>query len=123
MYSQSIQLTEKQKIRIDTLFTPEKIIEYSKTLSNEKLQYDIIKSLESKIDTLKLINESFYKSNIESLNSIQSLNTKIELSNKAYQDNLKEQADIFKKQLIKERLTIGGIGLVAVIASILILSK
>lgn len=55
MFSQTIVPTEKQKNRINDLFTPEKIIKYSETISNEKEQYKIIKSLESKIDSLKVI--------------------------------------------------------------------
>ena len=55
MFSQTIQPTKEQQAIINTLFTPEKIIEYSKVISNESVQYTIIKNLEAKIDSLKVL--------------------------------------------------------------------
>lgn len=113
-YSQSIQLTPDQQTRIDTLFTPEKIIEYSKSISNELRQKDTITSLQNKIKTLKSINNKFYSSNQFALKKIDSLNLSIEKSNQAYQNGLKDLTGLFKKQLTKERI----ITVVVVVAAI-----
>ena len=114
-YSQTTQLTQEQKKRIDTLFTPEKIIEYSKSLSNELRQRDTILSLEFKIKSLKQINNSFYANNQLSLYKIDTLNKKIENNNKLFQDNLIRERELFATQLRKEKgktIKIAGIGLI-----------
>lgn len=120
MYSQTIPLTPQQEQRIRDLFTPEKIIEYSKSLSNEERQRDTILSLENKIKELKLINKSLYENTKKTLIKIDNLNTSIESMNLTYLNNLKEKSKLFKRQLTKERLKIGGIGLVVIVSLILI---
>jgi hypothetical protein len=114
-YSQTTQLTQDQQKRIDTLFTPEKIIEYSKSLSNELRQRDTILSLEFKIKSLKQLNNSFYANNQLSLYKIDTLNKKIENNNKLFQDNLIRERELFATQLRKEKgknIKIAGIGLI-----------
>ena len=53
--AQSIVLTPAQETRVKQIFTPEKIIDISKAIDNEKRQYQEILSLQAKIDSLKTI--------------------------------------------------------------------
>jgi len=53
MYTQNVKPTQSQEKRIQQIFDPSYIIETSVIVSNEEKQYEIIKGLESKIDSLK----------------------------------------------------------------------
>lgn len=100
VFSQSIQPTKEQQIAIDSLFTPEKIIEYSKTISNEKEQYKIIKSLEAKIDSLKsaALKKDLLVQNY--INEIKFLNDEIYRLNNEENDVSDTQLDNSKKPFL-----------------------
>ncbi len=120
MYSQSINTTPEQEQRIKDLVTPERLIEWSKGLSNEQDQRVAIDTLESQLKELKSIaNELYLKNNI-ALVKIDSLNQKSIIDNSNYKNQLKEETKLLKKQLRNERLKIGGGALIVITAILLI---
>lgn len=120
MFCQIINTTPEQDQKIREITTPENLIEWSKGLSNEKRQRIVIDSLQSDIKQLKLISNTFYNQNQEGLFKIDSLNTTIANNTKLHEDILQDQKNLFRKQLRKERLTIGGIGVAAIVLTYLI---
>lgn len=97
-------ITEIQKNRIKDIFTPEKIIDISKGLSNEKNQDSIIKLRDSQIKELELKVKSLSEEHLKTLQEIAKQNSiAIETTN---------QVDsISQKQLKKERFKWKGLHL------------
>ena len=84
--SQNITLTKEQESRVKEIFTPEKIIEVSKGLDNEKRQSIVIEELQSKIDSLKVISVKKDKLIDGYIKSINNLSIKILALNEEEED-------------------------------------
>lgn len=104
MYSQNTDITPKQKERIDSIFTAEKIIQISKGLSNEERQRDSIISLQKKIKSLNEIIDKLKEEHVKTL-------TDIAKSNAIAKEATKEVDDISDEQLKRERLKWAGLHL------------
>lgn len=104
--SQNIDLTPEQKARVEYIFTPQKIIDVSKGLDNEKRQAIHIKELEQKIDSLKAI--SLRKSDL-----INKFITEISNLNKIITDLNREEDEVSDDQLDDARKPFLGLHLKA----------
>lgn len=114
MYSQNtpIKVTPSQQKRIDSLFTPEKIIEYSKGLSNEKALREYVKELESVLSSKDSLiqemlqkEEKYIQQEKESLkkernflDKISSLNTQLSSAYERIDELSNRQLDIQKSK-------------------------
>lgn len=104
MLSQVIDTTPQQKKRIEEIFTPEKIVEVSKGLSNEqrqKLEIDsLLKIIIFKDDIIEQIREEHVKTL-----------TEIAKANAIAKETTKEVDEISDEQLRKERFKWKGLHL------------
>jgi len=90
--SQSITLTPTQANRVKEIFTPEKIIDVSKAIDNEKRQYQTIIELQHKIDSLKVLAQ---KKDVIIANFI----SEISQLNKSIQDLSKQSDEVSDTEL------------------------
>lgn len=102
--SQNIDITPEQKQRIDQIMTPEKIIDLSKCISNEKRLTKEIQAREAKIDSLKALidfMENDYRETLED----------IARANNTAKDSSKEIDDITDDQIKRLKLKWTGLHL------------
>ena len=104
--SQTTNITELQKERIKALFTPAKIIEISKAISNEERQAKEIDSLHAIIDFKENVIEELKKEHLKTL-------TEIAKFNKVAKETTETVDDISDNQLKKERNRWKGLHLYA----------
>lgn len=104
MLSQVTDITKEQKQRIEEIFTPEKIIEISKGLSNEQKQDSVIIARDKQIQELQ--------SKIEALKE-EHKNTLVAIAkeNKKAQETTQEIDSISDHQLKTEKLKWSGLHL------------
>lgn len=104
MLSQNTDTTKEQKKRIKQVFTPEKIIDISKGLSNEQRQSVQIDSLQKIIDAKDKIISDLKAEHLKTL-------TEIAKSNKVVKETTSEVDSISDHQLKKERFRWKGLHL------------
>lgn len=97
MLSQTTSITKEQESRLNSILTPEKIIDISKGLSNEKRQAIVIDSLQDKIDALKDVIEKLKNEHKTTLIQIAKNNSI------ARESSVKEDS-ISDSQLMKSKL-------------------
>lgn len=103
--SQNTGLTPEQESRVLEVFTPEKIIDVSKAIDNEKRQYVIILQLQSKIDSLKALAAEKDIIISDFKNEIVSLNKDLERVNNEENDVADAQLKNAKKPFLGLHLT------------------
>lgn len=104
--SQVTNITKEQKNRIKTIFTPARIIEISKGISNEERQVKEIDSLQKIIDFKDSVIEELKKEHLKTL-------TEIAKFNKTAKETTEVVDDISDNQLKKERNRWKGLHLYA----------
>lgn len=104
--SQTTDLTKEQKTRVLEIFTPEKIIDVSKAIDNEKRQYTVILELQAKIDSLKALAAVKDKIITQFRDDIVSLNAEIERITKEENDVADTQLKKAKKPFLGLHSTI-----------------
>jgi len=104
MLSQNTDITKEQKKRIKEVFTPEKIIDISKGLSNEQRQAIQIDSLQKMLDEKDKIIEALKEKHLETL-------TEIAKNNQIIRETTSQVDSISDHQLKKERFRWKGLHL------------
>lgn len=104
--SQTIDITKLQKERIEAVFTPKKIIDISKAISNEERQKKDIDSLQKIIDFKEEIIDDLKKEHLKTL-------TEIAINNNTAKEATGVVDDISDNQLKKERSKWKGLHLYA----------
>lgn len=98
--SQTISITKEQKQRINKIFTPEKIIDISKGLSNEKRQDSILVIKDNQIKELQAKIEALREEHKKTLISIAKQN---KIAKNASSEEDKVSDDILKKEENKSK--------------------
>ena len=98
MSSQVTSITKEQKQRINKIFTPKKIIDISKGLSNEKRQDSVLTIRDNQIKELQAKIEALREEHRKTLISIAKENSK---AKKASSEEDKLSDDILKKEKLK----------------------
>ncbi len=104
--SQTTNITKQQKSRINNIFTPSKIIDISKGISNEERQVKEIDSLQAIIDFKDNVIEELKKEHLKTL-------TEIAKHNKTAEETTNLVDDISDNELKKERNRWRGLHLYA----------
>jgi hypothetical protein len=109
LFTQTEKPTKEQQSKIDAIFTADYVIETSKIVSNEAIQHDLIKLLESKIDSLKIIAKKKDEIITKYGNEIILLNNQIRQTNleenEVADNQLKQAKKPFLGLHLKTRLT------------------
>lgn len=122
-FSQNTTMTQGQIDFLIHIATPEKVIGWSKCITNEQAQSIKIDTLNKRLVRVKELTRKALLQNERFTAQMDSISTDNELKQALVNDAYLNQINVLKRQIRKEKfkgLKIGGIGLATIIGIILI---